>query len=464
MVSDLSQLGPRFSPARAHAGRTRRRTGIAAWFSFPIILWALLWLSINSGPWNIPDFGAGLSASINAARATFPLVVFVLALVCLTAGRRRRRRSWVETGFWIYGLVMLLACTGAEDWFSQAYWGFAFIAALAVVEKGMGGNDPLEFATRLNWASWLVTVAALVTMLLMARNVLFAPGTTSGYGIVNRFQEAHGYVISRETGLSRMAAVPAIISLVFLFAGSWQQRILSLGVFAASTGVIWVMQSRGALFAFAGAFLFVLLLGHSKAQKVGFFLIVFLAGFAAVGSSSDGMVHDLWQHATRNEGAEGFQGMSGRDRIWQAALDRWSSSPVLGYGPQADRIFPDVNNAQNALLYALLCAGVVGAAFFVISFGASWHALLRLIMRIRRLPRRERTMVQIAGAILVFSTLRSIPENNAALFSVDLLLQYPAMIYLALLHSYAKRSPPGSGLSNGAVSAGGLSNASAAAR
>ena len=39
---------------------------------------------------------------------------------------------------------------------------------------------------------------------------------------------------------------------------------------------------------------------------------------------------------------------------------------------------------------------------------------------------------QVAG-LMVFFTLRTFPENTAALFSVDLMLQLPAMVYLGAL-------------------------------
>ncbi len=427
---------------RSQSRQARRKIDITAWFTFPIILWLLLWLSINTGPWNLLDFGSGLSGGITAARASFPLIVFIVAFVSLISRGRSRPRTWVEMGFWIYGFVMLLACTGADDWFDYAYWGFAFLATLAVVEEGLRSKDPLEFATRLNWLSWLVTGVALVTMLFLARSVLYDPDTGSGYGLVNRFQEAYGYGIARETGLSRMAAVPAIISLVFLFSGQAWQRVLSLAVFIGSIYVIWVMQSRGAFFAFAGAFLFVLWFADKRNQKIVVSLFALLVIVALIASSSheglQGGLHDLWLHVTRNEGSEAFSSMSGRDYIWQEAMEQWSHSPLIGYGPQADRLF--FFNAQSAVIYALLCSGLIGAVFFVIAFASSWWALLALIPKIRQLPSQERIMLQITGAILVFSTLRSYPENQAAVFSVDMLLQYPAMIYLGVLWSRTKRA------------------------
>ena len=415
-----------------HVAAGRTRAGFVSWFSLPMVLWSLLWLSINTGPWNIGEFGNGLRSNIDAVRAALPLLVCAIAFVSMGSGKRTTYRSWAEKGFWMYGLVMLLACTGAQDWFDQAYWGLAFLATLAVTETGLSGTKPFEFATRLNCLSWMITIAALVILLFLARDVLYDPRTNSAYGLITRFEGTNGYTISRETGLSRMATVPAIISLVFLFSGRSWHRLVSLVVFAASSYVIWIMQSRGALFSFAGAFLFVLLLGDRKGQKIAAGLVTLLLLGAYWNSpSAKGGPADLWMHVTRDTGIAGFSDMSGRYLIWQDALQQWSQRPWFGYGPQADRLFGF--NAQNVIIYTLLCAGAVGAVFFVTAIASSWRALLSLISNLRRLPARERIMVEIAGGILVFSTFRSFPENQSGVFSVDLLLQYPAMIYLVTL-------------------------------
>ena len=406
---------------------------LAGWVSFPIVMWVALWLSINTGPWQFSEFGSGFGADMDAVRAGLPLVVLALAVLSLITAGRRHRDDWVERALWAYGLIMLLACTGAENWFDQAYWGFAFLAALAVAASGIRHEEALALTARLNWASWLMTSLVLLAMLFVARDVLYAPDTGSSYNVLNRFQDAYGYTISRSTGLSRMAAIPAIISLVFVFSGPPWKRLASLAVLCASIYVIWIMQARGALFAFVGAFLFVMFLGERKAQKASILILIAVGLFAVLGSSSGGSLHDVWLHATRGEGSDAFGSMSGRDVIRQNAIERIAASPLFGYGPQADRLFADVGNAQNAVLYALLCAGIVGAFFFLVAFLLAWRALIFLIRRIRRLEPRERRMVQITGGILVFATLRSIPENNAALFSIDLLLQFPAMLYLATL-------------------------------
>ena len=398
-------------------------------------MWALLCVAINTGPWDLAAFGEGIGETVNALRASLPLIVCGLALLLLTTKSQARPHSWVELGFWTYGVIMLLACTGSDVWFDQAYWGVAFLATLAVVELGLRNGRPLAFITRLNWLTWTFTVCTLVTMLLLARSVLYDPEAHSAYAVASRFEETRGYLISRSSGFSRMAAIPAIIALVFLLSGRLWQRILSAAVLAGCIYIIWIMQSRGAFFAFAGTLLVIPLFGEKRVANMCVVLGVLLLGYFWL-VYSEGGLQDFWLHVTRGYGAAGFSDMSGRNVIWQDVVDRWWGSPVFGYGPQADRLFSV--NAQNAVLYALLSAGLLGVVFFVIANLSSWRALLRTALRTRRLSAQERTMFQITSGILVFSTLRSSPENEAALYSVDLLLQYSAMLYLVLLANKAK--------------------------
>jgi O-antigen ligase len=256
------------------------------------------------------------------------------------------------------------------------------------------------------------------------------------YGFSVRFEETHGYTISRSTGLSRMAAVPALISLVFMLSGRPLQRVVSVAVFAASFSVMWIMQARGAFFAFIGAVLFILLLSGPQTRRLLLILVIFVCSFAAVGMVSEGSVHELWLHITRNEGAEGFSSMSGRNVIWQQVVDLWLQSPLFGYGPQADRLFETelpVGNAQNVILYSLLCSGIVGASFFAIALIDTLRSTVFVTLRMDVLAIETKRMAQISAAIIVFSLFRGIPENNEALFSVDLLIKYPAAIYIVLL-------------------------------
>lgn len=432
-------------PSLGRPARIRKRslwTVARQWLTLPLVLWALLWLAIDTGPWNL-HFGGGVHGMVNAVRASFPLVVLTVAAIALLARSGQRRPTLVEGSFWIYGLVMFVSSFQVHPWFDYAYWAFAFLATLAATQLALARYDSVRVAQKLNWASWLIATAALLTLLIVARDLLFANSALSGYGIVNRAKTVGGVPMSRASGLSRMAAVPATVALVYVFRGRWWQRFGALMVFSGAFFIIWIMQSRGSLFAFLGAFAFVLCLGGPQARRVGVVAALLLVALWLGEALSGGVLHQLWEHATRSTGSSGFHTMSGRPEIWHHAWKHIQQFPLIGHGPQADRQFSDVGNAQNAVVYALLNTGFLGTSFFVLGMAAAWASLAGLLKRFSRLTQHERFMVTVTGALLAFNTLRSIPENNAALFSIDLLLQYPAMVYLAVLHRSVKRRQRG---------------------
>ncbi len=409
----------------------------------PFILWTALWLAIGTGPWNL-SFDGGITEWVNAVRASFPLLALGIAAMGLALSKRQHRATTVEIGFLLYGLVMFVSTLRVDPWFDYSYWAFAFCGAMAVTQFALTGYDPVQTARQLNWVSWLIATLILVVLIIFARDVLFDESESSGYDVVNQVPTFSGVAMSRSSGLSRLAAVPAIIALVYLFRGRWLSRLIAGIVFAGAFYIIWFMQSRGTLFAFLGAFLFTLFLGGRTARRIGFALGIAVLLFWLAGALSGGVLEDLWQHATRGAGEEGFQTMSGRPEIWQNAFDAIQQAPLIGNGAQADRrmlgVGPDsVSNAQGALIYALICTGFIGTTFFVVAMLGAWVNLLWLLSIPQRLSQADHLLVTIAGAMLVFNTLRSIPENNGALFSIDLLLQYPAMIYLAVLTRKIRR-------------------------
>jgi len=425
--------------------RRRRRTfgrELVGWVSLPLVLWALVWLSINTGPWNL-HLGAlsgGLSALVNGVRASFPLMALAVALFALLTRGRQHRPTAAEAGFWLYATVMLIASLQVSGGvFNTAYWAFAYLGALAVGQLGLSSREPLEFARRLNVLSWLAVTLALVTLLVVAREALYAQGMLSGYGVVTRMGDVSGMPMSRSSGLSRMAVVPAVIALVGIFSARGAKRFGAMALLAASFLVIWIMQSRGSLFSFLGAFLFVLFMHGRTSRQIGYAVCIGLPALIAVGLIPESFLSEIWNHVTRSTGAEGFTTMSGRFNIWNAAWREISNSPIIGHGAQADRRLLNGTNAQNAVIYAVMNAGFLGAAGFVLATLLTWLALARLVQRRHWMDHDENTMLMITGAIVVFSTLRSIPENNAAVFSIDLLLQYAAMIYIVLMDREVRR-------------------------
>jgi O-antigen ligase len=401
------------------------------------LCWLLLWVGINTGPGNLDlDLIEGSwTGCFNGIRASFPLDVLVLWLFDVLLRRRHRIRkfTWPEMLWLYYGIVCLIASVYAQPWFDYAYWGFAFLGAFAATEIYMKESATPERASTLNHLNWLFGGVVLVIVIWVARGALLDETSMgiSGYGVLNRMPTVGGMPMVRATGISRLAAIPAIVSFVLVWNTRGFSRLMWASVFAPTAYLVWVMQSRGSLVSFAVALAFVMLLMEGKRRwlfaLIGpVFVTVYVAGFVP-----DRTVHHLWMYSMRGAQGQQLASMSGRTRIYDEAWQLIKAAPFIGYGPQADRrVLTIIPNAQNAVLYALLCGGFLGGVGFIAGLALSWVLLMRAFRRRHLIAKSERTtLLQVAG-ILAFMTMRSYPENCSALFSVDLLLQLPAMVYL----------------------------------
>lgn len=399
--------------------------------------WLLLWAGINTGPGNLDlDLMEKSAANLfNGLRAAFPIVVLLVWPVRVLLRKQPiiRRFTWPEALWLYYGLICIVASIYAGPWFDFAYWGFAYLSAFAATEMYMEASSTPDRAASLNRLNWIFGVVVLATVVWVARDQLLDETSTgmSGYGVSNRLPTVAGIPMVRASGVSRLAAIPAIVSFVFLLNRQGVSRLLWICCFVPTAYLVWVMQSRGSLVSFAVALIFVTILMESKRRYVSLLaalvvLIVYVGGFIP-----EQAIHTLWLHATRGTRGQQLVSMSGRTSIFDDAWRLVNEAPLIGYGPQADRrVLTIVPNAQNAILYALLCSGFIGGAGFVGGLLISWVLLARALSCQHRMTRSERTtLLQVAG-VLAFMTMRSFPENCGALFSVDLLFQLPVMVYL----------------------------------
>jgi O-antigen ligase len=294
-------------------------------------------------------------------------------------------------------------------------------------------GDELAGAVFLNQLSWVTATIILGIIVYVGREHLAEETSQglSGYTIDVRMRTVAGMAMVRSTGISRFAGAIAIVAWAAVWRVREWTRIAWVALFAGCVWLIWLMQSRGSLSSFLAALAVMTLLLGRRARVTG--IIGLTLAVAAVGLNfvSHDLLHFLWVHITRND--QHLTGMDGRVYIFQ---DGWSAilrAPILGYGPQADHRIT-YGNAQDGLLYALLCGGFVGGGAWALGFALVLSYLVRVSLRWDTVAERaSMTFVQVAG-LMVFFTLRTFPENCAALFSVDLMLQLPAMVYLGALN------------------------------
>jgi O-antigen ligase len=409
------------------------------------LCWLLLWVGINTGPGNLDlDLIEGSwTGFFNGVRAAFPILVLAAWIIHILLRKVRVIRcfTWPEGLWFYYGVVCLIASSYVEPWFDYAYWGFAYLSALAATEIYMQQSSTPERAARLNRLNWVFGAVVLGIVVWVARGALLEQTSMgiSGYGILSRMATIGGMPMVRASGISRLAAVPAIVAFVLCGNTRGTLRFIWVAVFSSGAYLVWVMQSRGSLVSFAVALIFVMFLMEGR-QRWFVILAGLILGTVYVGGFvPDRIVHHLWLYSMRGEQDQELASMSGRTRIFDAAWQLIKAAPFIGYGPQADRQLTIVGNAQNAGLYALLGGGFLGGVGFIGGLAFSWVLLMRAFRRRHLMTKSERTtLLQVAG-VLAFMTMRSYPENCSALFSVDLLLQLPARVYLGELERAFKR-------------------------
>ena len=138
--------------------------------------------------------------------------------------------------------------------------------------------------------------------------------------------------------------------------------------------------------------------------------------------------------ANDDSSESGYFSGTGRTQIWAAGWRFIELSPVLGYGFQADRLVLGTH-MHNAALHALIQTGFLGAIPFIGAILWAWFLLIKTLRNINRLPPAHKTLlVQVAG-MLVFLSVRSLPESTGAFFGIDWLLLGPLLLYLRLVNS-----------------------------
>jgi O-antigen ligase len=402
------------------------------WWSSPraivaSLLWLALWFGINTGPGTLREDPASLMGWAHWARTLGSVLVLPAGLVALATWGRVRlcgpAKCWV-----VYALVSLAAGFAAPEPLDAAYWAACYLAVVAAGMAFLQLGEPVGRAVSINRLSWVIAAAFLVTLVLFARDTLFASDT--GYSAYGRMDTVADMAMSRSSGMARFAAVPGIVALVIALSQRGWKRIVAGAVTVACAWLIYFMQSRGAIVAFfvTGGVVFTLM--NRRTRTLGFMamMVVVLVVLADPG----GVVEHVGEHLARGQSAEELRSLTGRTRAWINGWQAVVHSPVWGWGPQADRWLIG-EHVHNTYMYALMCGGFVGGAAFVAGLAWAWVLIARAFRcGIAARLGQQTTLVQVTG-LMAFFTIRSIPEVCGAMYGVDLMVMMPAILYLGEL-------------------------------
>ena len=152
---------------------------------------------------------------------------------------------------------------------------------------------------------------------------------------------------------------------------------------------------------------------------------------------------DSWQKPIRSRAKlsflpKGFLRLTGRTSIWATGWEFVKLSPFLGYGFHADRLVMGTH-MHNAIMHALIQTGIIGTIPFVAALVVGWVLVYKNSRKLNHLPETHKHLVIQTIGILLFLSVRGIPESTGAFYGIDWLLLAPVLFYLQIVSSIDQR-------------------------
>jgi len=420
------------SNTRAHLQRPNWRLYAPA---SALLLWACLWLNVNSGFWNI-QAAHSLDEWQLLIRAVLPFAVLPVAAL-LVLNRRRLSVPALSPSqlLMIYGILAAIATVASPNPTHSLYWSVAFLATILAARTFVTASTPVLSARQMLQVTWAVmfVVAAIIAYLSRGSILSEAP---SAYGSITA--DLNG--LSRSSGVARWAAVPGLVCIIKAYY-TRRPALIAIYLSAASAAffIVYRMQSRGAIFGVAAALAFALFTS-SRLRKYALPLVFLAVSAVAVLETPTVLSTRISEYLHRGQTEEQFRSMTGRIDLYAEGLAAFEDAPIMGRGQWADRLI-GIGHVHNSYLEALLDAGILGAIPYVASWIAGWILFFRLQKKSRLLLPVDRLALLEAGTVMMFFTVRSIPETTTANFSVDLLVMIAIYVYLEVLtFSTARKS------------------------
>ena len=391
-----------------------------------LVMWTCLWCNLDSGFWNIniPNSFEDLQ---NAVRAVLPMAVLPLAAMLLfSRGKLQLPGEAPSRLLLVYGIFATFASAFSPQPLWALYWSVAFLATILTAWTFVDRKNPLASARQLLLITWVATFTVAAIIGYKARGSVFGD-SDSAYGITAQLNG-----LTRSSGVARWAAVPGLVCLVRAYHTRRRSLIaFYLGTAAVSFFIVYRMQSRGAVFGAIAAFAFALLVSSRMRRYALPFVAVAIVAILYIDPSGTVSSH-VSNYLARGQDKQEFLSMTGRTRAYDHAIAAIEEAPFFGRGQWADRMIIQ-EHVHNSFLQALLNGGIFGGIPYFASWIAGWVLFFKLQARSARLLVEDRIHLLECGAVMMFFTVRAIPETTTASYAVDLLVMVAVYVYLESL-------------------------------
>ncbi len=430
---NIPYAGGSFSRGVALAGMraVRKRTQHLHWHIrapvLSVVMWVCLWTNLNSGFWNIQAPYSADDWQL-LLRALLPFAVLPVAAFVFFR-RAKSRLSWngPSTLLMMYGVMATLAAVFSPHSLWSLYWSMTFLATILVAWTFLDRRDPVESTREMLHITWVAAFIVAAILAYQTRGSVFSDAS-SAYG----FAEVEVAGLSRSSGIARWAAVPGLVCLIRAYHSRRPVFILLLlGFSAAAFFIVYRMQSRGAIFGAAAALVFALFVSSRMRRYALPFALLAIAVILLVDSPAT-VSNSITEYLERGQSEEEFVTMTGRTRTYENGVAAFEEAPIFGRGQWADRLVI-YEHVHNSYLQAFMNAGIIGGIPYLVSWGAGWILFFKLQKKRARLSPEDRLCLLEAGTVMMFFTVRSIPETTTASYAVDLLVMVAVYVYLESL-------------------------------
>ena len=392
-----------------------------------LVMWLFLWANLDTGFWDfvLPDSSSGWLLAI---RASLPFLVLPLAAFFLIRKSTLTLPRLAPSRFLLaYGILATMSGIFSPEPLWAAYWSVAFLATILAAWTFVDGRFPVESARTMLLITWLLTFAVAAYLGHSSGTMIFGHSATA----YNR-PEAGLDKLSRASGVARWAAVPGLVCLVRAF---YSRRLISIAAFLGAACfcffIVYRMQSRGAVFGSVAAIVFILLIS-SRMRRYALPFVILSTIFLFLLESPGVISENVFEYLRRGQSEELFESMSGRTRAYEHGVIAFTDAPIFGRGQWTDRLVI-YEHVHNSFLQALLNAGIVGGIPYFASWIAGWIMFFKLRNRWRWLGTEDRRCLLESGAVMMFFTVRAMPETTTASFAVDLLVMVAVYVYFEAL-------------------------------
>jgi hypothetical protein len=423
-----------------------------------LALWAALWLSLNAESATSED---QILVIFHQCRLLLPYGAALVGVFWICKLRAMPRFQIWQVGVLGYAGTVLISSVIAGIEYQNFHFHAAMVCAtiVTICVNTLAHNskhlEEKQIVLTLMFAGLVLLAAAFTIFFLRDLVVAMQHNIYNGYAVHGMVPETIGMEAPRPTGNARTAVIIGLFCLISYCFGIFKHRVFYFVACFCLTAVIFY-QARASMVALAitiGLLLQIIptncrpsLLDSIKfcvivvSMLLTIWLVIHLPNHfeqSTTFSDKPRLFRDLI-------GVDSFS--NGRFDFWVSGLEAFFGSPYFGLGGQADRLHID-HNVSSLLLYILMCGGIMGLAFAVVTvlrpIKLIW-SLTRCKSILKRDPESGITISAIA--IFVFLSVRGIFENSYSLFNIDFLLVMPVVWHLHLQHKKMRGYKSGNNL------------------